>query len=625
MNAQLLNPFTIDIPDSVAATLETADCSVCSFNHGNGVFKGQYLAVGRTDGLITIWDLETRSVLRILSAHVKTVSSLCWSSYNRYLASSSTDGNVVVWDLSAKSVAGPVTTASSQPSIGFNFDTSDPNQSASNHQSQSQSQFQHHALPFSSERKHTVRFDAPVSSVNIAPGDSRRLLVVLSTQEAYLVDLTEQVMIKKRRRQQQLNPAHANGTTDHSQSNGIASSSYAPATSSNGGNTEADFDVHVEDIPQSYKKIKLVNNQAGGGTEEESGSGITSAKFTRDGRFVVAGTSRGSLYIFDAATGQIVDTDEDKSLSTTSGVKELSFDAAGRHLVVNCGDRAIRILSVTTKADLANPFDDGERGTLDSDGFHGERGKRRKTGLRLILLHKIQDMIQRTAWVNVGFSPDSDYIFAGAAHKAAHNVYIWDRSSGTLVKILEGPKDWLVGADWHPSRPVLASVSNTGTIYVWFTPTEEIWSAYAPGFEELEENEEYQEREDEFDFSDLTSKDRIRQEEQEAADVRVVEPKASASALNNCIETGFTPRQLSTLLGLPLTRSPSSLQQQTQTPVALSAIAPRLEGLISSSDPTGFEDAKTLTFTVRDDDTNEAFVIPPRLEDDFSDLHDELS
>lgn len=30
---------------------------------------------------------------------------------------------------------------------------------------------------------------------------------------------------------------------------------------------------------------------------------------------------------------------------------------------------------------------------------------------------------------------------AGAGNKGAHNIYIWDRETGTLVKILEGPKD----------------------------------------------------------------------------------------------------------------------------------------------------------------------------------------
>lgn len=40
---------------------------------------------------------------------------------------------------------------------------------------------------------------------------------------------------------------------------------------------------------------------------------------------------------------------------------------------------------------------------------------------------------------------------------------------------------------------------------MWFTPTAEIWSAYAPGFEELEENVEYEEREDEFDVVSNTA------------------------------------------------------------------------------------------------------------------------
>lgn len=92
------------------------------------------------------------------------------------------------------------------------------------------------------------------------------------------------------------------------------------------------------------------------------------------------------------------------------------------------------------------------------------------------------------------------FSLSGASHIASHNIYIWDRGAGALDKILEGPREPLIDVDWHPSRPLLASVSTSGNINIWFTPTKENWSAYAPGFEELEENVEYEEREDEFDL-----------------------------------------------------------------------------------------------------------------------------
>lgn len=47
---------------------------------------------------------------------------------------------------------------------------------------------------------------------------------------------------------------------------------------------------------------------------------------------------------------------------------------------------------------------------------------------------------------------------------------------------------------------MIASVSSHGFIHLWVTPIVENWSAYAPGFEELDENREYEEKEDEFDF-----------------------------------------------------------------------------------------------------------------------------
>lgn len=63
------------------------------------------------------------------------------------------------------------------------------------------------------------------------------------------------------------------------------------------------------------------------------------------------------------------------------------------------------------------------------------------------VLHKFQDLVNRTPWNGCGFSRDGDLIIGGAGHKASHNVYIWDSDSGGLIKILEGPKDPLEDLD----------------------------------------------------------------------------------------------------------------------------------------------------------------------------------
>ena len=53
---------------------------------------------------------------------------------------------------------------------------------------------------------------------------------------------------------------------------------------------------------------------------------------------------------------------------------------------------------------------------------------------------------------------------------------------------------------WHPSKPAIVSTTNHGNILIWHCPSPERWGAFAGGFEEVDENVEYDEREDEFDI-----------------------------------------------------------------------------------------------------------------------------
>ena len=62
---------------------------------------------------------------------------------------------------------------------------------------------------------------------------------------------------------------------------------------------------------------------------------------------------------------------------------------------------------------------------------------------------------------------DGDYICAGSHRQ--HELYIWDKATGNLVKILTGPKgESLLDLTWHPVKPVILSVSN-GLVNVMVT------------------------------------------------------------------------------------------------------------------------------------------------------------
>lgn len=127
MNQSFLNPFvTPSVPESVHQIIApgTQTACLCARFNPRGLFAGQYIASGRADAGVAIYDLETRGMIRYLEGHVKAVTSVAWSYTGRFLVSASADWNVVIWDLK----------------------------------------------PYPAARLRTVRFDAPVTQVSFAPG-----------------------------------------------------------------------------------------------------------------------------------------------------------------------------------------------------------------------------------------------------------------------------------------------------------------------------------------------------------------------------------------------------------------------------------------------------------------------
>jgi len=79
---------------------------------------------------------------------------------------------------------------------------------------------------------------------------------------------------------------------------------------------------------------------------------------------------------------------------------------------------------------------------------------------------------------------------------------------------------------WHPTRSVIASVMLYGRICLWVANHQENWSAFAPDFKELEENVDYEEREDEFDEvpQAVAHKKRSQGDESVVVDVASIDP-----------------------------------------------------------------------------------------------------
>ena len=101
MNLALLDPFgvTHDYPETTTGHLRSGHCTCVRFNR-----KGDYLAAGRTDGTVVIFDVETQGVARKLKGHTRQVQSLNWSKDGRYLLTSSQDWKCHIWDLSDGSI-----------------------------------------------------------------------------------------------------------------------------------------------------------------------------------------------------------------------------------------------------------------------------------------------------------------------------------------------------------------------------------------------------------------------------------------------------------------------------------------------------------------------------------------
>lgn len=207
--------------------------------------------------------------------------------------------------------------------------------------------------------------------------------------------------------------------------------------------------------------------------KEDAKHMTTAIVYTATGDHLLAGTTKGRLNIIDAKTREIIYSEKIASGIVTT----LRLTESGKVLLVNAQDRIIRTFHVP---DLTSS-------NLDPDT------------IQVPLEHRFQDVVNRLSWNHVAFSATGEYVAASTFNN--HELYIWERGHGSLVRMLEGPKEEQGVIEWHPHKALLAACGlETGRINIWSVTSPQKWSALAPDFAEVEENVEYIEKEDEFDI-----------------------------------------------------------------------------------------------------------------------------
>ena len=137
--------------------------------------------------------------------------------------------------------------------------------------------------------------------------------------------------------------------------------------------------------------------------------------FTSLGNHIIAGTSKGWLNIIETESCQTI-----HSTRLCNGVVIfLRLTPSGRDMVSNSSDRVIRTIPMPNLSQV----------DLDINS------------IKIEVEHKFQDVVNKLSWNHVAFSSTGEYVTASTYMN--HDIYVWERGHGSLVKILEGPKEEL--------------------------------------------------------------------------------------------------------------------------------------------------------------------------------------
>lgn len=223
--------------------------------------------------------------------------------------------------------------------------------------------------------------------------------------------------------------------------------------------------------------------------------------------------ARGVITVVETATADIVQACK---VPDALVIKRLELSKCGKFLLAVSNARAVRSFCVNEDANLGatnvsnsvpkkspatnNAFAVEEDEDEPGGGAQNSESEKEEPKGVLTPSTVFQNEHSRGQWSCASFSHDAQCVVA-ASGGGAHELHVWARDTGTVIRVAVGAEasKGVCQIATHPHKCVFVVLGSNGMMYVWSSVHDEKWSAFEPGFVELDDNEEYVEREDEFD------------------------------------------------------------------------------------------------------------------------------
>ncbi len=197
---------------------------------------------------------------------------------------------------------------------------------------------------------------------------------------------------------------------------------------------------------------------------------VTSASFSPDGQQIVSASGDYTVRIWDAQTGECVDTLE----GHTDFVRSASFSPDGQRIVSASDDNTVRVWD----AESGECID-----TLEGHTYYVTSASFSPDGQRIVSASEdgtiriwdaesgicLQMLKGHTSSVkSASFSPDGQRIVSASND---NTIRIWDAQTGECVDTLEGHTDFVRSASFSPDGQRIVSASYDKTVRIWDAQT----------------------------------------------------------------------------------------------------------------------------------------------------------